>query len=101
MQPSHFAAQFAGKLDCCVFKYYAILTKIMQYPGKSSRSPEEVLNHFQYAIPKIKFVLDCLINYIPLKVSFMVNQLLDLVSRQRRDVIPKCGVHPSQDLRKF
>jgi len=30
--------------------------------------------------------------------SFLVNQLLDLMSRQRREVIPKCGIHPSQEL---
>ncbi|XP_066599669.1 tripartite motif-containing protein 2-like isoform X2 [Prorops nasuta] len=30
--------------------------------------------------------------------SFLVNQLLDLMSRQRREVIPKCSVHINQDL---
>lgn len=30
--------------------------------------------------------------------SFIVNQLLDLMSRQRRDVIPKCSVHASEEL---
>ncbi len=30
--------------------------------------------------------------------SFIVNQLLDLMARQRRDIIPKCSVHPSQEL---
>lgn len=30
--------------------------------------------------------------------SFIVNQLLDLMSQQRRDVIPKCSNHPSQEL---
>lgn len=30
--------------------------------------------------------------------SFLVNQLLDLMSRQRRDVIPKCSVHINQEL---
>ncbi|XP_054722260.1 tripartite motif-containing protein 2-like [Uloborus diversus] len=30
--------------------------------------------------------------------SFLVNQLLDLMSRQRREVIPKCSVHSSQEL---
>ncbi|KAL3862563.1 hypothetical protein ACJMK2_008523 [Sinanodonta woodiana] len=30
--------------------------------------------------------------------SFLVNQLLDLMSRQRRDVIPKCSVHVSEEL---
>ena len=30
--------------------------------------------------------------------SFLVNQLLDLMARQRREVVPKCGVHPSQEL---
>lgn len=28
--------------------------------------------------------------------SFLVNQLLDLMSRQQRHVIPKCSVHSSQ-----
>ncbi|XP_052820878.1 tripartite motif-containing protein 2-like isoform X2 [Mya arenaria] len=30
--------------------------------------------------------------------SFIVNQLLDLMSRQRRDVIPKCSVHSGEEL---
>lgn len=30
--------------------------------------------------------------------SFIVNQLLDLMARQRRDIIPKCTMHPSQEL---
>ncbi|XP_043282889.1 tripartite motif-containing protein 2-like isoform X3 [Venturia canescens] len=30
--------------------------------------------------------------------SFLVNQLLDLMSRQRREVIPKCSVHNNQEL---
>lgn len=30
--------------------------------------------------------------------SFLVNQLLDLMSRQRRDVIPKCSTHTNQEL---
>lgn len=30
--------------------------------------------------------------------SFIVNQLLDLMSRQRREVIPKCSNHPTQEL---
>ena len=30
--------------------------------------------------------------------SFLVNQLLDLMARQRRDVIPKCTRHPAQEL---
>ena len=28
--------------------------------------------------------------------SFLVNQLLDLMARQRREVVPKCGSHPNQ-----
>jgi ribosomal protein S27E len=28
--------------------------------------------------------------------SFLVNQLLDLMARQRREVIPKCSVHQNQ-----
>ena len=28
--------------------------------------------------------------------SFIVNQLLDLMQQQRRDVIPKCSVHSNQ-----
>ncbi|XP_065559618.1 tripartite motif-containing protein 2-like isoform X1 [Artemia franciscana] len=30
--------------------------------------------------------------------SFIVNQLLDLMATQRREVIPKCGLHSSQEL---
>ncbi|XP_063236563.1 tripartite motif-containing protein 3-like [Bacillus rossius redtenbacheri] len=30
--------------------------------------------------------------------SFLVNQLLDLMSRQRREVVPKCSVHLAQEL---
>lgn len=30
--------------------------------------------------------------------SFLINQLLDLMHRQRRDVVPKCSVHPAQEL---
>ncbi|GBM76538.1 Tripartite motif-containing protein 2 [Araneus ventricosus] len=30
--------------------------------------------------------------------SFLVNQLLDLMSRQRREVIPKCSLHSTQEL---
>ncbi|XP_030755457.1 tripartite motif-containing protein 2-like isoform X3 [Sitophilus oryzae] len=30
--------------------------------------------------------------------SFLVNQLLDLMSRQRREVIPKCSVHINEEL---
>ncbi|ESO09257.1 hypothetical protein HELRODRAFT_156422 [Helobdella robusta] len=30
--------------------------------------------------------------------SFIVNQLLDLMGRQRRDVIPKCSRHPQSEL---
>lgn len=30
--------------------------------------------------------------------SFIVNQLLDLMAAQRRDIIPKCSVHPRQEL---
>ncbi|XP_047481478.1 tripartite motif-containing protein 2-like isoform X1 [Penaeus chinensis] len=30
--------------------------------------------------------------------SFLVNQLLDLMSRQRREVIPKCSTHANQEL---
>ena len=30
--------------------------------------------------------------------SFIVNQLLDLMSSQRRDIVPKCSNHPSQEL---
>ena len=28
--------------------------------------------------------------------SFLVNQLLDLMARQRREVVPKCSTHPNQ-----
>uniref|UniRef100_A0A2C9K4L2 RING-type domain-containing protein n=1 Tax=Biomphalaria glabrata TaxID=6526 RepID=A0A2C9K4L2_BIOGL len=30
--------------------------------------------------------------------SFIVNQLLDLMAQQRRDIIPKCSAHPTQEL---
>lgn len=30
--------------------------------------------------------------------SFIVNQLLDLMAQQRRDVVPKCAAHPQQEL---
>ncbi|XP_077289274.1 tripartite motif-containing protein 2-like isoform X2 [Arctopsyche grandis] len=30
--------------------------------------------------------------------SFLVNQLLDLMSRQRREVVPKCSTHTNQEL---
>ena len=30
--------------------------------------------------------------------SFIVNQLLDLMSQQRRDVVPKCSAHPTEEL---
>ena len=30
--------------------------------------------------------------------SFLVNQLLDLMARQRRDIIPKCSTHHNQEL---
>ncbi|CAK1551041.1 unnamed protein product [Leptosia nina] len=30
--------------------------------------------------------------------SFLVNQLLDLMARQRREVIPQCSSHPGRDL---
>ena len=30
--------------------------------------------------------------------SFLVNQLLDLMARQRREVIPKCSSHHNQEL---
>lgn len=30
--------------------------------------------------------------------SFLVNQLLDLMASQRRDLVPKCNNHPSQEL---
>lgn len=33
-----------------------------------------------------------------LPASFVVNQLLDLVNRQRREVVPKCSVHLQQQL---
>jgi len=35
---------------------------------------------------------------ITLPPSFLVNQLLDLMARQRREVIPKCSTHVSQEL---
>ncbi|XP_060582865.1 tripartite motif-containing protein 2-like, partial [Ruditapes philippinarum] len=35
---------------------------------------------------------------ISFPASFIVNQLLDLMSRQRRDVIPKCSVHAAEEL---
>lgn len=35
---------------------------------------------------------------VSLPPSFIVNQLLDLMAHQRRDVIPKCSVHASQEL---
>jgi len=30
--------------------------------------------------------------------SFLVNQLLDLMARQRKEVVPKCSSHPNQEL---
>ena len=33
--------------------------------------------------------------------SFLVNQLLDLMARQRREVIPKCSTHQTQVRRFF
>ncbi|VEL10759.1 unnamed protein product, partial [Protopolystoma xenopodis] len=30
--------------------------------------------------------------------AFIVNQLLDLLASQRRDLVPKCRLHPSQEL---
>ncbi|XP_059081324.1 tripartite motif-containing protein 2-like isoform X3 [Tigriopus californicus] len=30
--------------------------------------------------------------------SFLVNQLLDLMARQRREIIPKCSIHQNQEL---
>jgi len=30
--------------------------------------------------------------------SFLVNQLLDLMAKQRREVVPKCSQHPGQEL---
>ena len=30
--------------------------------------------------------------------SFLVNQLLDLMARQRREIVPKCATHMSQEL---
>ncbi|KAK9501445.1 hypothetical protein O3M35_012165 [Rhynocoris fuscipes] len=33
--------------------------------------------------------------------SFLVNQLLDLMASQRRDVVPKCSVHFNQVLFEF
>jgi len=35
---------------------------------------------------------------VALPPSFLVNQLLDLMARQRRDVIPKCSTHHNQEL---
>lgn len=35
---------------------------------------------------------------ITLPPSFLVNQLLDLMARQRREVIPKCSTHVQQEL---
>lgn len=35
---------------------------------------------------------------ITLPPSFLVNQLLDLMARQRREVIPKCSTHVNQEL---
>ncbi|ELU12631.1 hypothetical protein CAPTEDRAFT_185576 [Capitella teleta] len=35
---------------------------------------------------------------VSLPPSFIVNQLIDLMARQRRDVIPKCAVHSSEEL---
>jgi len=35
---------------------------------------------------------------VTLPPSFLVNQLLDLMARQRRDVIPKCSTHVQQEL---
>ncbi len=33
---------------------------------------------------------------VALPPSFLVNQLLDLMARQRREVIPKCSTHQTQ-----
>lgn len=35
---------------------------------------------------------------VALPPSFLVNQLLDLMSRQRREIIPKCSTHQTQEL---
>lgn len=35
---------------------------------------------------------------VTLPPSFLVNQLLDLMARQRREVIPKCSSHVQQEL---
>lgn len=35
---------------------------------------------------------------VSLPPAFLVNQLLDLVAKQRRDVVPKCSTHPQQEL---
>ena len=33
---------------------------------------------------------------VALPPSFLVNQLLDLMARQRKEVVPKCASHPNQ-----
>jgi len=35
---------------------------------------------------------------VSLPPSFLVNQLLDLMARQRKEVVPKCSSHPNQEL---
>ena len=35
---------------------------------------------------------------LALPPSFLVNQLLDLMARQRKEVVPKCCTHPNQEL---
>jgi tripartite motif-containing protein 2/3 len=35
---------------------------------------------------------------VALPPSFLVNQLLDLMARQRKEVVPKCSSHPNQEL---
>lgn len=35
---------------------------------------------------------------VTLPPSFLVNQLLDLMTRQRREIIPKCSIHNQQEL---
>ena len=35
---------------------------------------------------------------VALPPSFLVNQLLDLMARQRKEVVPKCASHPNQVL---
>lgn len=35
---------------------------------------------------------------VTLPPSFLVNQLLDLMARQRREIIPKCSIHNQQEL---